>query len=272
MTRTRWTRALALLFAFGLAAAACGGDETGFAPAIVEDASTDDAGSDAAPSDADAPTDADAAEPSAVEEEDDEPADLGQVVVADAADCTADAPPLEPGTFDPSGDFVYAISLPANSLNPHDDQTPATFAYYGWIYEGLVRQNADGSVVPWLARCWETNDDRHGGHLLPARGRHLPRRHAVQRRRRGRERGVRQDRGPAAGDPASRRPARHREDRRGSGRAHGEVHPERSRRDPAAERADPQLRPDGVTGVAGRRRRLSHRHRPVRGGPSRAPT
>ncbi len=158
MTRSRWTRALALLFAFGLAAAACGGDETGFAPAIVEDAATDDAGADAAPADADEPADADAAEPAAVEEEDDEPADLGQVVVAEGANCAADLPPLEPGTFAPSGDFVYAISLPANSLNPHDDQTPATFAYYGWIYEGLVRQNADGSVVPWLARCWETND------------------------------------------------------------------------------------------------------------------
>lgn len=161
MTRNRWTRALALLFAFGLAAAACGGDDTGFAPAIVEDTSPDDADADAdaAPADADEPSDADAAEPTTVEDEDDEPADLGQVVVAEAANCAADLPPLEPGTFNPSGDFSYAISIALNSLNPHDDQTPATFAYYSWIYEGLVRQEADGSVVPWLARCWETNDD-----------------------------------------------------------------------------------------------------------------
>ena len=158
MIRTRWTRAIALLFAFGLAAAACGGDETGFAPAIVEEAAPDNVAADA-PAEADEPSDAGSAEPATVEEDDEESADLGQVVVAEAANCAADLPPLEPGTFAPSGDFSYAISIALNSLNPHDDQTPATFAYYSWIYEGLVRQDADGSVVPWLARCWETNDD-----------------------------------------------------------------------------------------------------------------
>lgn len=159
MIRRRWTRAIALLFAFGLAAAACGGDETGFAPAIVEDPSAGDAGDDTAAADTDDASDASATESAPAEDEDDEPADLGQVVVAEAANCAADLPPLEPGIFAPSGDFSYAISIALNSLNPHDDQTPATFAYYSWIYEGLVRQEADGSVVPWLARCWETNDD-----------------------------------------------------------------------------------------------------------------
>lgn len=144
---------MAALLAVGLTAAACGGDETGFAPAIVEDQPTDDTG--AAPAE---PGDGEAPEPAPLEEED-ESADLGQVVVAEGANCAAEFPPLDPGTFAPSGDFSYAISIALNSLNPHDDQTPATFAYYSWIYEGLVRQDTDGTVVPWLARCWETNDE-----------------------------------------------------------------------------------------------------------------
>ena len=155
MNRVRWKRSTVLLLALSLVAAACGGEDfTGTPPAIVEevDASSDTAAPDAA-----------GEEPSeqspVVVAEEDESADLGQVVVAEAADCTADVVPLEAGTFSPSGDFSYAISIAVNSLNPHDDQTPATFAYYSWIYEGLVRQEADGSVVPWLARCWETNED-----------------------------------------------------------------------------------------------------------------
>lgn len=160
MTRSRRTRAIALLFAFGLASAACGGDETGFAPAIIEDtpaggdAEAGATGGDEASGDHD--------HGSMVHDDEaheDETADLGQVVVAESANCAADAPPLEPGTFAPDGDFSYAISIAVNSLNPHDDQTPATFAYYSWMYEGLARQEVDGSVVPWLARCWETNDD-----------------------------------------------------------------------------------------------------------------
>ena len=155
MTRSRWIRGLALLMAFGLAATACGSDEGGtlVPPAIVDDAGDSD---DAAPT----PGEDEPAEPT-VETTPEEPeqAELGQVVVAESASCAADTPPLEPGTFAPSGDFSYAISLALNSLNPHDDQSPATFAYYSWIYEGLVRQEADGSVGPWLARCWETSDD-----------------------------------------------------------------------------------------------------------------
>jgi peptide/nickel transport system substrate-binding protein len=159
MARYRWARIVGSLLAFSLAAAACGGDETGFVPAIIEDTSVDEA--DTGASDAEAPADAAEAAPDAGADEatDDGPADLGQVTVGEAANCAADAPPLERGTFAPSGDFSYAISIALNSLNPHDDQTPATFAYYSWIYEGLVRQDTDGSVVPWLARCWETNDD-----------------------------------------------------------------------------------------------------------------
>ena len=137
-----------------MAATACGGDETGFAPAIVEDPSADapDASGDDAPAGA-------GADLPAVETDDDEADDLGQMVVAEAANCAEEMAAPERGTFAPSGDFSFAISLGVNSLNPHDDQTPATFTYYSWIYEGLVRQEADGSVVPWLAQCWETSGD-----------------------------------------------------------------------------------------------------------------
>ena len=163
MARYRWTRIVGVLLAFGLAAAACGGDETGFVPAIIEDTPVDEADA-AQPDDAAGPSgDEDpagsAADADATEADDDSSADLGQVTISEAANCAADMPPLERGTFAPSGDFSYALSIGVNSLNPHDDQTPATFAYYGWIYEGLVRQEVDGSVVPWLARCWETSDD-----------------------------------------------------------------------------------------------------------------
>ncbi|WP_420446157.1 ABC transporter substrate-binding protein [Candidatus Poriferisodalis sp.] len=158
MTRSRWIRGLALLMAFGLAATACGSDERGtlVPPAIVDNAGDSD---DAAPTPGEDEPDEPTVETTPEEPEQAEQAELGQVVVAESASCAADTPPLEPGTFAPSGDFSYAISLALNSLNPHDDQTPATFAYYSWIYEGLVRQEADGSVGPWLARCWETSDD-----------------------------------------------------------------------------------------------------------------
>ncbi|WP_419947072.1 ABC transporter substrate-binding protein [Candidatus Poriferisodalis sp.] len=158
MSRIGWKRGIGLAFAFSLIAAACGDEgATGTPPAIVEDpgASNDDTAPVATAPDGASPATPSEEEPT----EEEETADLGQVVVAETANCAADVPPLAPGTFAPSGDFTYAISIALNSLNPHDDQTPATFAYYGWIYEGLVRQNADGSVVPWLARCWETNDD-----------------------------------------------------------------------------------------------------------------
>jgi peptide/nickel transport system substrate-binding protein len=61
---------------------------------------------------------------------------------------------------EPSGTLRVATRIAVNSLNPHDDQTPATFSYYGFLYEGLVRQNAeDGSFEPWLADSWEVSDD-----------------------------------------------------------------------------------------------------------------
>lgn len=159
MIRHRWIRAIALVLAFGLAAAACGGDETGFTPSIIDEPAGDDVDADASGADGADSSEGEDDGPAASEDEDDESADLGQVVIAEAANCAAELPPLVPGTFNPSGDFSYAISIALNSLNPHDDQTPATFAYYSWIYEGLVRQDTDGAVVPWLARCWETNDE-----------------------------------------------------------------------------------------------------------------
>jgi peptide/nickel transport system substrate-binding protein len=65
----------------------------------------------------------------------------------------------EPAPLGPSGTFRIANRIAVNSLNPHDDQTPATFGYYGFLYEGLVRQAADGSFTPWLAQGWEVSED-----------------------------------------------------------------------------------------------------------------
>jgi len=43
--------------------------------------------------------------------------------------------------------------------NPHNNQAPAAISYYGYLYEGLVRQDGvTGAIVPWIAKCWEAND------------------------------------------------------------------------------------------------------------------
>ena len=59
----------------------------------------------------------------------------------------------------PSGSLKIANSIVTNTLNPHDDQTPATFSFYAWTFEGLVRQNPDASLSPHLAESWEVSDD-----------------------------------------------------------------------------------------------------------------
>ncbi|MDE0134864.1 MAG: ABC transporter substrate-binding protein [Acidimicrobiaceae bacterium] len=162
MTTQRWWRVIAILFAFSLIAAACGGDDDaddGAAPDAAEETSTDDA----APEEEAPAAEEDMDEPEAAAEPEDEEsvaeADLGQVTVAEGASCADGVPELDRGTFNPSGHLRFADSIRINSLNPHDDQAPASFSFYGWIYEGLVRQDNDGSVVPWLAKCWDTSED-----------------------------------------------------------------------------------------------------------------
>lgn len=162
MTKKRWWRVVAILFAFSLIAAACGGDDEaddGAGPEVAEETSTEDGASDDAAPAADEKLDEPAAADEPEEQESVAEADLGQVTVAEGASCADGAPDLDPGTFDSSGHLRFANSIAINSLNPHDDQAPASFSFYGWLYEGLVRQDNDGSVVPWLAKCWDTSED-----------------------------------------------------------------------------------------------------------------
>lgn len=134
MRQSKWLRLLAAMLAFTLVAAACGGSDD------ADEGATTTAGTDS--------------ETTATTEDD----SLGNVDIdEDAANC-ATAVELDRGTYAPNGDLQTAIAIGLASLNPHDDQGPANFSYYGWVYEGLVRQDVDGSVVPWLAKCWETSD------------------------------------------------------------------------------------------------------------------
>ena len=158
MTSKRGWRAVAMLLAFSLITAACGGDEDARSSFTLPDLADEGAADEAVQEDVEAEP-ADTVTASAQDEEDEQSADLGQVVVAEGASCAEGVHDLGPGVFAPSGDLSYAIWISVNSLNPHDDQTPATFAYYSWMFEGLVRQAADGSVQPWLAKCWDTSED-----------------------------------------------------------------------------------------------------------------
>ncbi len=139
MGNSRLTRLLALLLAMAMFAAACGSD-----------------GDDAADADEDQASSAEN-EPADEPDEPEEEEALGNVEVDESANC-ASSIELDPGTYAPSGDLQNAIAISLGTLNPHDEQGPASFAYYGWIYEGLVRQSVEGTVVPWLAKCWEANE------------------------------------------------------------------------------------------------------------------
>lgn len=139
----RASRLTAALAAFALLAAACGSDTSG----------ADDAGAGAAADDGEGEGEGDA---SSSEEEG---GALGNVAVDEEAARCETASDRDRGEYAPNGEVTFATTLGLNSYNPFDDQTPATFAYYSWVYEGLVRQGADGIIEPWLARCWEVNDD-----------------------------------------------------------------------------------------------------------------
>ncbi len=147
MRQSRWARWLAVLLAFTLLAAACGGDD--------DDATGDDA---AESDDSAAPAEEEPAEEPADEVTEEQEDAIGTVDIDEAANC-ATAIDYEPGEYAPSGTLNYGVQVVVNSLNPHDDQSPATFAFYSWQYEGLVRSTPDGTIAPWLAKCWETSED-----------------------------------------------------------------------------------------------------------------
>jgi peptide/nickel transport system substrate-binding protein len=132
--RRRHLVPIALLTAAALVAGACGDDDD------------DPAGSD---------SDAEVSQPA---DDSAEPADDSTAEPAD--DSTAEpADDAGASEYNPVGTLRIANRIAVNTLNPFDDQTPATFSFYGWTYEGLVRQDTAGEFVPWLAEGWEVSDD-----------------------------------------------------------------------------------------------------------------
>lgn len=149
MSKSTWLRLFAVLMAFALVASACGGGDDAAEDADAETTeeadSTDEVEDDSEPA-----------------EEGGEEADvddaLGTVEVDESASCAANVE-LETGDYNPGPPLNVGSSVALGTgLNPHNDQAPASFIFYTWVFEGLVRQDVDGSVVPWLAKCWETSE------------------------------------------------------------------------------------------------------------------
>ena len=149
-------RLLALLLTLAMVAAACSGDGD---TATGDTATGDDAAADDSGGDDDGGDDGgdDDPEPEPAEEE---AVDLGNVEVDEEAASCANEEVFVPGEFNPGPGLTMANSLLLSSgLNPHNDQAPAGFSHYTFPFESLVRQDpVDGSVVPWVARCWEASD------------------------------------------------------------------------------------------------------------------
>lgn len=149
-----WMRLLAALLAFSLVAAACGDDDDDAGSG--DDAPADDSGDDTAADD----EGDDGDEPADDADEEDTDDALGNVEVDEEAANCATAVEVEVGEYNPGPALNVANSVALGTgMNPHNDQAPANFAFYGWTFEGLVRQDTDGTVVPWLAKCWESNED-----------------------------------------------------------------------------------------------------------------
>ncbi len=146
MANSRLMRLLAMLLAFAMLAAACGGGD---------DTASDDS------DDETATTAAAADEPDEeVDTEIEEVDDVGTVDVDEEAANCASAVELEVGEYNPGPGLEVGLGFQlTGGFNPHNNQAPAAFTYYGWMYEGLVRQDAaTGGIVPWLAKCFETSE------------------------------------------------------------------------------------------------------------------
>ncbi len=154
MRNSKWMRLLAVLLSLTMVAAACGsGDDGGDTASDADTETTTD--------DSSAETDTEPAEePDEGGEEADIDDALGTLEVdEEAANCASDVE-LEVGEYNPGPALNTAISVGLGSgINPHNDQAPAQISYYGWVFEGMVRQDTDGTVVPWIAKCWDRNDD-----------------------------------------------------------------------------------------------------------------
>lgn len=151
----KWMRLLAALLALSLVAAACGDSDDG---AGSDPVTTEDSGS--VPAATEDPSSEDTGDNATEDDDGDEPDALGNVDVDEEAANCATAVELEVGEYNPGPALNTANSVALGTgMNPHNDQAPANFAFYGWVFEGLVRQDTDGTVVPWLAKCWESNED-----------------------------------------------------------------------------------------------------------------
>jgi peptide/nickel transport system substrate-binding protein len=59
----------------------------------------------------------------------------------------------------PGGTLIYARDGDADSLDPHKTTTTLSWQVQGQIFDTLVAFDADGNIVPNLAKSWEISDD-----------------------------------------------------------------------------------------------------------------
>lgn len=59
----------------------------------------------------------------------------------------------------PGGTLTYARDGDADSLDPHKTTTTLSWQVQSQLFEGLTAFDADGNIVPNLAKSWEISDD-----------------------------------------------------------------------------------------------------------------
>lgn len=62
------------------------------------------------------------------------------------------------GAAGPSGELRYGTPLAPATMDPHLEVRDFVLGYYAPIYDGLVNEQPDGSIVPGLATEWEVTD------------------------------------------------------------------------------------------------------------------
>lgn len=87
-------------------------------------------------------------EPETAPVEEPETVEVEVEVVEDSAD-------LEPESI-----LIHAGSVRADTLDPHSTQRNISIQYMQPVYEALLTEAADGTILPQLATSWEYNDDR----------------------------------------------------------------------------------------------------------------
>src|SRR5215212_9277921 len=59
----------------------------------------------------------------------------------------------------PGGTLIYARDGDADSLDPHKTTTTLSWQVQGQLYDTLTAFDAEGNIVPNLAKSWEISDD-----------------------------------------------------------------------------------------------------------------